>query len=88
MISTYVLYSPNYDKIYIGFTTNLEARFKTHNELGKKGYTLKFRPWVLLLYEKFSTKKEAIQREKQLKSHAGRDYIWKIVREKYPLKET
>ncbi len=85
MISTYVLYSPTYNKIYIGSTANLEARFKSHNELGTKGYTLKFRPWELLHYENFSTKAEAMQREKQLKSHVGRDYIWKIVRKKYPL---
>ena len=38
---TYVLYSKKFNKIYIGFTANLITRFKSHNSLGKKGFTLK-----------------------------------------------
>ncbi|HCE53889.1 MAG TPA: hypothetical protein DER05_02360 [Lutibacter sp.] len=29
---TYVLYSKNYNKIYIGFTSNLIVRFLSHNK--------------------------------------------------------
>ncbi|WP_325635244.1 GIY-YIG nuclease family protein, partial [Parapedobacter sp.] len=45
MFTVYVLHSGKHDKIYIGFTSNLEQRLKSHNELGKKGWTIKFRPW-------------------------------------------
>ncbi|SMG16312.1 putative endonuclease, partial [Marivirga sericea] len=48
----------------------------------KKGYTAKFRPWKILLTEKYESKKEAMLTEKQLKSAKGRDYIWEIVRTK------
>jgi putative endonuclease len=75
MFKVYVLYSQVYDKIYIGFTSDLKARFLFHNELGKKGWTIKFRPWTIFYCEEFDTKAEAIQREKELKSAKGRNFI-------------
>lgn len=77
--TVYVLYSEKYDKIYIGRTTNLPERFKSHNELGTKGWTIKFRPWRIVHTEVFDTKPEAIQREKELKSAAGRRWIRKEI---------
>jgi putative endonuclease len=75
----YVLHSPAYDKIYVGFTSNLEQRMLSHNILATKGWTVKFRPWVLIHTETFPTKTEAMRREKQLKSAAGRTFIRKIL---------
>ncbi len=75
MYTVYVLYSENYDKIYIGFTSNLEQRFLSHNELSKKGYTVKYRPWKIIYTENFENKKEALKREKELKSSRGRYFI-------------
>ena len=40
----YILYSEKFNKTYTGFTSNLIERFKSHNLLETKGYTLKFRP--------------------------------------------
>jgi len=75
MYTVYILHSPNYNKIYIGFTSNLEARLLSHNELGIKGWTIKFRPWNLVHTEVFQTKVEAMKREKELKSATGREWI-------------
>ncbi|NCI46891.1 GIY-YIG nuclease family protein [Sediminibacterium soli] len=75
MYQVYILYSPNYDKIYIGCTGNLAERLRSHNELGKKGWTIGFRPWVLVHQETYPGKKEALLREKQLKGGQGRDWI-------------
>ena len=36
----YVLYSQKFDKTYTGQTSNLIERFKSHNFLGKKGFTI------------------------------------------------
>src|SRR5690606_7457497 len=72
MFTGYVLHSGKHDKIYIGFTSNLEQRLKSHNELGKKGWTIKFRPWTLIHHESYESKAEAMHREKQLKSAKGR----------------
>ena len=76
MFIVYVLYSSQYDKIYIGYTGNLEQRTLSHNELGKKGWTIKFRPWILVHSEVFETKQQALLREKELKSGKGRKWIW------------
>ena len=75
MFTVYVIHSPTYDKIYIGYTSDLRNRLISHNELGDKGWTIKYRPWELIHTEDFSTKSEALKREKQLKSSRGRHFI-------------
>jgi putative endonuclease len=76
MYKVYILYSQSYNKIYVGFTSNLEQRLLSHNELGKKGWTIKFRPWKLVYTEVYNSKEEALLREKMLKRAKGRDWIW------------
>ena len=71
----YILFSEKHDKTYVGFTTNLIERIKSHNYLGTKGFTIKFRPWKVIHIEFYSTKKEALQREKYFKSGKGREEI-------------
>ena len=80
MFFTYVLYSEKYDKIYTGYTSDLDNRIKSHNVLATKGWTIRYRPWKLLYYEKFPSKQEAIVREKELKSHQGRNFIRSLIR--------
>jgi putative endonuclease len=80
MFTVYVLYSKSYDKIYIGFTSDLEQRLLSHNELGKKGWTIKFRPWHLIHTEEFPLKSDAMKREKQLKTATGRNFIWSLIK--------
>ena len=66
-------------KIYIGQTANLETRLKHHNsELvsAKRSYTkINHGSWKLVFKETFSSRSEAIVREKQLKSYRGREFI-------------
>jgi putative endonuclease len=80
MFTVYVLYSKDYNKIYIGFTSDLEQRLLSHNELGKKGWTIKFRPWQLIYTEEFQIKSDAMKREKELKTATGRNFIWSIIK--------
>jgi len=79
MFTVYVLYSENYSKIYVGYTSNMEQRLLSHNILETKGYTLKYRPWKVIYSEVFSEKPEVMKREKQLKSAKGREFIWNLV---------
>ena len=65
----YILFSEDYGKTYVGFTSNLIERFKSHNYLSKKGYTIKFRPWQVIYVEFFTTKSEALKKEKLLKKN-------------------
>ena len=58
----YILFSEKYTKNYVGFTSNLIERFKSHNSLGVKGYTLKFRPWKVIHVELYYSKVEAMNR--------------------------
>ena len=70
----YTLYSKTHQKHYTGFTSNLEQRLLSHNELGKD-WTAKYRPWQLIYYKEFLIKKDAMEYEKWLKSGVGRDFI-------------
>ncbi|XLS28612.1 GIY-YIG nuclease family protein [Flavobacteriaceae bacterium M23B6Z8] len=71
----YILFSKIYHKTYVGFTQNLIARFRSHNELGTKGWTRNYRPWMVIHLEVYLSKSEAIKREKFLKSGIGREWI-------------
>ena len=82
MFIVYVLYSPSFSKIYIGYTSNLEERIKSHNKLAKKGWTIKFRPWQIIYIEEFELKEDAQLREKELKGAIGREWIWSLIKNK------
>ena len=77
--TVYGIYAPKYEKIYIGYTSDLAGRMLSHNELGHKGWTKNYRPWKLVHTEMFATKREAMKREKQLKTAKGRRFIWQQV---------
>jgi putative endonuclease len=62
----YILKSQKDQSFYIGYTTDLIARVKEHNE-GFTRYTKLKRPWDLVYSEEFETKKEALIRERFLK---------------------
>ncbi|MFO7846469.1 MAG: GIY-YIG nuclease family protein [Balneolaceae bacterium] len=79
MHHVYVLHSPLYDKIYIGESSDLGVRFIYHNQGPKKGWTSKYRPWVLVHMEEVPNRSVALKREKQLKSAAGRRWIWSVI---------
>lgn len=78
MYHVYVIRNP-FDKIYIGQTNNLDLRLQRHNGLlpsKSTSYTkINHGPWQLAYSEKFETRKEAMDREKYLKSHVGRDWL-------------
>ena len=71
----YILYSEEFNKRYIGFTSDLISRFHSHNTFSKKGYTIRYRPWKVIYVEFFHSKKEALKHEKFLKTGVGRDWI-------------
>ncbi|PKD42841.1 GIY-YIG nuclease family protein [Rhodohalobacter barkolensis] len=75
MFTVYILQSEKYDKIYIGYTSNLRQRFKAHNKLATKGWTVKYRPWKIIHTELYKTKEDALKRENMLKGGQGRKWI-------------
>jgi len=74
--SNYVVYvlSNTTGKIYIGQTYDLQKRLESHNVSGT-GYTSKYRPWDVVIMEIYPSRKEAMARERYLKTGVGRDWI-------------
>ena len=70
----YILASDKTDKLYKGMTSNLIERFKSHNHMSTKSWTIKYRPWRVVYAKFFDTKKEALDHEKWLKTGVGREY--------------
>ena len=83
IFTVYVLFSASFNKIYVGYTSNLDQRLLSHNVLATKGYTVKFRPWMLLHSEQFYSKADALKREKELKSAQGRRFIRDLIEKQY-----
>jgi putative endonuclease len=79
MFKVYALYSEKFNKIYVGMTSNLEERFKSHNVLSLKGWTKNFRPWSIIHVEEYAEKNAALKREKQLKGAAGRNFVRSLI---------
>ena len=70
MFYVYIIQSQNDGKLYKGFTSNLKKRIKAHNQ-GEVKSTRNRRPFILLYQEEYESKKEALKREKFLKSLKG-----------------
>ncbi|MBU1871785.1 MAG: GIY-YIG nuclease family protein, partial [Candidatus Omnitrophica bacterium] len=66
MYRVYIIQSSKDQRYYIGYTSNLEQRLEDHNR-GKTNSLRSRRPFKLVYSEKYRTKSEAIQREKQIK---------------------
>ena len=66
--TTYILYSKSLDAFYIGYTGDDISIRLTKHLCEHKGYTARAKDWEIAFTEKFNTKKEAIFREKELKS--------------------
>ena len=68
MFTVYILRTSS-NTLYIGQTNNLEKRLKEHQTKGTKSakYTRYFSNLELVYSETYSTRKEAMQREAQLK---------------------
>ena len=75
MFYVYIIVSQNFQKTYVGFTSDIEKRLIAHNHPKNKGWTKRFQPWILLHSEKFENKEDAMKRELELKSGKGREFI-------------
>ena len=79
---TYVLYSKQDNKNYIGYTHNLFLRFEQHQK-GQVSSTKNRRPLKLIYFEACLNKQDAIKREKYFKTYYGRMFIKKRLQNWY-----
>jgi len=61
-------------KYYIGYSKNVKLRFEQHNK-GLVESTKNRRPFKLIYFEACLSEKDALHREKYLKTHYGRMFI-------------
>ena len=73
----YILQSQKDGRYYIGHSQDSSTRLDQHNREASKS-TRAYRPWKLVYYEFFSTKKEAVKRENQIKRQKSRSYVDKL----------
>lgn len=79
MFYTYVLKSKKDQRLYIGFSSNLKKRIDDHRN-GRVVSTKHRRSFDLIFYEAFKDKKDALRREKYLKSSKGKSTLRLMLR--------
>ena len=77
----YVLQSLKTNWIYVGSTSDLRKRFKSHND-GENLSTKNYRPFKLIFYEAYLSKKDALRREEYFKTTKGKTTL-KTMLKKY-----
>ena len=76
--SVYILFSKSFDRFYVGYTNDLERRISEHNR--KKGkFTDAGIPWEVVYTEQYNTKKEAMDRERSIKSKKSKTFIIELI---------
>lgn len=78
MYIIYIIQSKKNKKYYIGYTSDIKNRLFYHNS-GKNKSTKSGRPWKIVHEEKFTDKKLAWIRERQIKSYKGGNALKKLV---------
>ncbi len=78
IFTVYIIQSLKDDSFYIGYSANIEERINKHNN-GNSRYTSKKTPWKLVYTEEFSSKSDAIRRERFLKKQKNRNFYLKLI---------
>ena len=74
MFYTYILYSKEFDRYYVGHCESMLARLARHNG-GSVHSTKAFIPWTVVYTENYSTRLEASKRELEIKKKKSRKYL-------------
>lgn len=80
MFYNYVLQSKKNNKLYIGYTRNLNKRLKEHNQELNQSTKL-HKPWKLIYYEACLNKKDVERRERYLKTTQGQRLLKRRLKE-------
>ncbi|MFN3138420.1 MAG: GIY-YIG nuclease family protein [Allomuricauda sp.] len=76
----YIIYSKSLDRYYVGHSQDLEDRMNRHNS-GRSKYTKTAKDWEVKYTERYFTRSEAMNREKDIKRKKSRKYIEFLVGE-------
>lgn len=82
----YILENKNND-LYTGVSDRLRERLQEHN--GGKTYSTKNKgPWKIIFYEAYLDKKDAMRREKYLKTSQGSRLLKRMLKEYFYAKKS
>lgn len=76
----YIIQSKKDQRWYTGCTGDLRKRLSEHNSGKFPAWTKGRGPFEIIYFEAYRNKKDAFNREKQLKSGAGKNYVKKRIR--------
>ena len=79
MYFVYVLQSLKDKKLYVGYTNNIQRRFREHNN-GRIVITKNRRPFKLVYLEGYLNQQDATFREKFFKTGWGRTHLKKVLK--------
>jgi len=77
MWHTYILQSIKNSRLYVGFTDDIQRRLLEHNSGTGGNYTSNNKPFKLIFYESFISKKDATNQEMFYKTGYGREVLKK-----------
>ncbi len=77
----YILRNDTNKRLYVGTTNSIKRRLAEHNRSKKRSVT-HFGNYHLVYSEIFSTRVEAVKRERQVKSYKGGNAFKKLLRER------
>jgi len=69
MYYIYMIKSLKSQRLYYGYTCDLKRRLEQHNQ-GVNRSTKSHKPWELIYYEAYKCRKDALNREKQMKRYS------------------
>lgn len=78
MYYVYILQSIKCKRRYIGSTQDIKNRLEHHNR-GSNKSTKPYKPYALVYSQAFETKREALIKERQLKSYKGGNELKKLI---------
>lgn len=76
----YVLISLKNKVLYIGFSKDVKNRLKEHNG-GENSSMKSGRPWKIIFYEAYLNERDALRREKYLKTSQGSRLLKRMLKE-------
>lgn len=82
----YILQSLKIDWIYVGSTSDLRQRFKSHND-GENLSTKNYAPFRLIFYEAYLSKRDALRREEYFKTTKGKTTLRAMLKEYFSSKK-
>ena len=72
------------NSLYIGQTNNLQARWEQHHQGKGASWTKTHAPIKIVHFEELDTLREAVKREKDLKTGFGRKWLKKLIDSRLP----